>query len=540
MKRLIALFISMGMMLCVLAWAGCGDTPADPTTTASTTTAASTTADTTTAETTTVGTTTADTTTVESTTGATEPDATTAENTTGATEPDATTTSIDPATPTVDLSNFDGYSKLPGYEDVDFGGRTFVIGLLGEGNEGAFYTEDTHLLAVAVRERNALIEKLYNCKLEMNISASPQALVSADVTGNIHTIDFYMTQYPSPSTATADQNYNLYNLGINFENPWWDQSWVDTYTIDKNGVPAMYGAFGDFCHIGSTYALFYNIDVYAQSAVCQQYDIYQLVREKKWTMDIFVEMIKDIKRDANGNSTYSYQDGDIMGWIRTGHATHAMHAASNMKIIENVNGKLQFSPSAQANAWSDVIDKAIAVYGTEGSQDVSYSYIPDYVASDKALFFSEILGTAESMRDMDVSLGLVPYPLYSEAQENYCSYVDNHIADYHIPVSVPDPETVGTLLELIACHSHYIIRPANIEWYSVELLGDEESAEMLELILDNVTYDPGYLWWSNFETDIGNMISSGKNNITQWAGRKGADVQKKIDEFMTGLLDNKN
>ena len=541
MKRLIALFISMGMMLSVLAWAGCGDTPADPTTTASTTTAQTTTAATTTADDTTAQTTTADTTTAESTTGATETDATEpADTTTGATEPEATTAATDPATPGVDLSNFDGYSKLPGYEDIDFGGRVFTLGLHDGGNEVMFYNDGTNVRDVSVRERNALVEKLYNCKIEFNISASPASLVNADVTGNICTIDYYMTQYPGPGSATNQQNYNLYNLGINFDNPWWTKSYVDSFTVDKNGTPALYGAFGSFCGFGSTYSLFYNIDVYNQNAVCQQYDIYQLVRDKKWTMDIFVEMIKAVKHDANGNSTYSYQDGDIMGWIRTGHATHAMHAASDLRIIENVDGKLSFAPSARANEWATVIDKAIAVYATEGSQDVSYSYIPEYVASGKALFFSEILGTVEGMADMDVSVGLVPYPLYSEAQENYCNYIDNHIQDWHIPVSVADPETVAIFAELYACHSHYVTYPACIEWYTVELFGDEESAEMMELIFNNVTFDPGYLWWSNYETDLGNMISGGKNNVTQWAGRKGSEVQKKIDDFMTGIIANPN
>ena len=540
MKRLIALLISMGMMLSVLAWAGCGETPADPTTTASTTTAQTTTAATTTADDTTAQTTTADTTTAETTTGATETDATEPADTTGATEPDDTTAATDPATPTVDLSNFDGYSKLPGYEDVDFGGRVFTLGLHGDGNEIMFYNEGTNVRDVAVRERNVLVEKLYNCKIEFNISASPASIVNADVTGNICTIDYYMTQYPSSGTATNKQNYNLYNLGINFENPWWSEAYVDTFTVDKNGAPALYGAFYTGCGFGSTYGLFYNIDVYNQSAVCQQYDIYQLVRDKKWTMDIFVEMIKGVKKDTNGNSTYSYADGDIMGWIRTGHATHAMHAASDLRIIENVDGKLSFAPAARANEWATVIDKAIAVYATEGSQDVSYSYIPEYVASDKALFFSEILGTVEGMADMDVSVGLVPYPLYSEAQENYCNYIDNHIQDWHIPVSVADPKTVAIFAELLACHSHYITYPACLEWYTVELLGDEESAEMMDLIFNNITFDPGYLWWSNYETDIGNMISGGKNNITQWAGRKGTDVQKKIDDFMTGVLANEN
>ena len=130
--------------------------------------------------------------------------------------------------------------------------------------------------------------------------------------------------------------------------------------------------------------------------------------------------------------------------------------------------------------------------------------------------------------------------LYSEEQENYCNYIDNHIQDWHIPVSVSDPETVAVFAELFACHSHYVVYSANIEMYTVELFGDEESAEMMEIIFENVTFDPGYLWWSNYETDLGNMISGGKNNVTQWAGRKGTDVQKKIDDFMTGIIANEN
>ncbi len=539
MKRFLSMLLSAALMLSIIAFASCGETPADPTTTASTTTAATTTADTTTAATTTAETTTAETTTAETTTADTTT-ASAASETTEASSADETTADTTPENPTIDLSGFDGYTKLPGYEDVDFGGKVFTIGLLGEGNETSFYTEETDSISVAVRERNALVEKLYNCKIEFNISTSPQQVVNADITGNIHTIDLYMTQYPSSAYYTNNQNYNLYNLGINFENPWWDQAYVSTYTFDKNGTKAMYGAIGDFARPSSIYSLFYNIDLYAQNQVCQQYDIYQLVRDKKWTMDIFVEMIKGVKQDTNGNSAYTYKDGDIMGWIRTQHASHAMHVASNMKIMNNVNGKLVFEPSTQSNEWSNVLEKAISVFTTEGAEDVSYADIPNYVASGKALFFSEILTTIEGMKDMDVSIGIVPYPLYSETQEQYCNYVDNHVADYHIPVSVLDPETVGTFFELLTCHSKYIVRTAIIDAYTVEYLGDEESSEMLDLIMSNITYDPGYLWWSPYESAISNMIASGKNSFTKWVGQKEKSAKTDIETVYNDILKNEN
>ena len=176
------------------------------------------TASTTTAQSTTTATTTA----TENGGDVTETTTSVASETTAASSADNTTADTTFENPTVDLTNFDGYTKLPGYEDVDFGGRVFILGLLGEGNETNFYTEDTDSISVAVRERNALVEKLYNCKIEFNISGSPQSLVTAEVTGNVHTIDIWQQQNPSYGLYTNDQNYNLYNIGINFENPWWD------------------------------------------------------------------------------------------------------------------------------------------------------------------------------------------------------------------------------------------------------------------------------------------------------------------------------
>ena len=542
MKKWIALLLSssLALSLCLFA-AGCGDTPADPTTTAATGTAATTIAATTAANTTAEETTAATT----DSTPAEDTEPTTPEDTTEA--PPATETTADTGieNPVIDLSNYDGYTKLPGYEDVDFGGRTFIISGGTEtpdvmNTDVEIYSDETDLIHTAVRERNLLVEKLYNCKIELYAVGNPYSIASADVTGNMHTLDIYTNTYHSHGYHTNGINYNLYNLGINFSNPWWDQAFVDTYTLDINGKDTIYGVVGDFALTGwrSIYTLFYNIDLYKSNEYCQQIDIYQLVRDKKWTMDVFTEMVKNVKRDVNGNSVYAYADEDIMGWVRTGHASHAMHVASNMKIISNVNGSFVFSPATQANEWSTIIEKGIEVWALEGTETISYSKIPAYIAADKTLFASEILGTAGGMKDMDVSLGLVPYPLYSETQDAYCNYVDSHVGLYYIPISVPDPEVIATFFELYACHSKYTVRPAFIESYKVEYLGDEESGEMLDLIFDNLNYDPGYLWWSAYETDVGNMISGAKNTITQWAGRKGANIVKEIETVMAGLRDN--
>ena len=158
----------------------------------------------------------------------------------------------------------------------------------------------------------------------------------------------------------------------------------------------------------------------------------------------------------------------------------------------------------------------------------------DAIKNGKALFASEVIGTLEVVKDADVSLGLLPYPLYSETQENYAHYVDNHLMYYVVPTSVPDIDVISDFMELFAYHSRYIVRSAWIDVYSYEYCSDVDSGDMLDIILDSRTYDPAYLLWI-YEGDISGMISTGKNNLTRWADRTAATIQQSISNYIVAI-----
>ena len=548
MKRLLALILSVALVLSICALAGCGNTPDETTgSTPKETTAATTTQggndkpeDTTTAG----GNTSEDTTTA----GGNTSEGTT---TVGGNDSEETTTvgGEDPVEPTDD---YDYYAKLPGYEDIDFGGRVFKIATYEGSDEGGggrwdnfreVYSDETDAISTAARERNGVVEKLYNCTIQIHKSTAPGVDAMAEVTANQHTIDIYSQQYTPHTIFTNDQNYNLYNLGIDFSNPWWDQQWVNTFTLkNASGVDVLYAAVGDYAFnsFSATSVMFYNKNLYEQKL--SDVDIYQLVRDKEWTIDKFLELLKreGMANDANGNSEYLYSDGDILSWVRVGQVTHALHVASGLSIVNNVNGAFIFEPAANTNAWVDVVNKAIEAYNVTGADTISYSDVENAITGNQALFASEVLDVLERMKDADISVGLVPNPMFTDSQENYAHYVDNHFCTYQVPISVPDPETVGDFFELYCFHSRGIVREAYINTYCVEYCGDSDSAEMLDIILDTRTYDPGYLWWPAYETDITNMITSGKNTITQWIGKKGATLNNNIATFMNDLNDNKN
>ena len=448
-----------------------------------------------------------------------------------------------------DTGDLNPYEKLPGYEDISFGGRTFkLIGADGESDgfnsAKEIYSEESDAISVAVRERNELVEDLYDCTINGVASADPAKATSDEVTSNQHSIDIYTHHYAISGTSEGGNAYNLLDIGsrsIDFSKPWWDQQYVNSYTIKNSaGKSTLYSIVGSFAltTYDCTHALVFNKTVLQNDADINHIDVYQLVRDKKWTVDQFQSMVKLAASDANGDSTIDSQKGDISGWIRTIHATHGLHVASGLSIMKTTNGVLSFDVANNTETWTGVVDKAIELWSMPEGQTIGYTVIPETLAGGRALFASEILGSSlGNLKDYDAEIGLLPYPLYSETQENYAHYVDNHVYSYSIPVSVPDPDTVADFLAVYAFHST-IVREAYINVYAYDYCSDEDSAEMLDIILGSMTYDPGYLS-AGLEEGLSGMIDSKKNSVNQYANRYATSASEWITNHIAKIDDNK-
>ena len=513
MKRFLALALSLLMILSVLLMAGCNSDTSKNTTT-----------------------------------GSNKPQDTTGTTTGGNEGPGENT----------EPTELTGEEKLKGYEDVTFGGEKFVI--VGDDGEDdgyntakEIYSEESDAISVAVRKRNMVIEALYDCKIELMTVANTGEAISADINGNQHTIDVYVNKYVLASIATGGNAYNLLTVGsrdIDFTQPWWDQKYVNSYTVkNSSGAKVLYAAIGDFAlnSFDCTHSLVYNKTVFENSkakfeAAGIPTDIYQLVRDHEWTVDVFAAMIKAAAVDTNGNQTIdAYNEKDIAGWVRTIHGTHGLHTASGLAILKNTDGVLTFEPDKNTEAWVNVVNKAIEIWAMPEGQTLSYSVIPEVVAGGYALFSSELIGSSlPNLKDYEqAQIGILPYPVYNKGDE-YAHYVDNHVSSYSIPSSCDHPDSVADFLTVYAYSSKYIVRPAYMEVYAYEYCADEDSYEMLNIILDTMTYDVGYISTSpNLEGEISDMINNGKNNISQFATRKVSTANEWISGFIAGIDDNK-
>ena len=153
----------------------------------------------------------------------------------------------------------------------------------------------------------------------------------------------------------------------------------------------------------------------------------------------------------------------------------------------------------------------------------------------RALFLADLLGNAAMMRDVDFDFGIIPYPKYTEDQENYHTTAWDAYNLFCIPRTA-ELDFVGVVTENMAARSFQYVLPA---FYDKALLSkyarDEDSAEMITIIRAGATYNfgvvnsphigsPGHIWRD--------LIGSKSNNIGSKTGKNEKAMVKSLEKFL--------
>jgi hypothetical protein len=146
------------------------------------------------------------------------------------------------------------------------------------------------------------------------------------------------------------------------------------------------------------------------------------------------------------------------------------------------------------NVWDRVFaifrDGGAYYLGAENRPDVP-EYAVRMFSGNQSLFMDSTLFVIEQIRGVEIEFGIIPYPKLDERQENYISRMEYYMA-MQVPVINPDPARAGIMLEALNSLSARTIIPA---YYEVALktkyARDDESAEMLDLIMSTLVVDIG-------------------------------------------------
>ncbi len=363
------------------------------------------------------------------------------------------------------------------------------------------------LINDSVFQRNATIEERLDIKIaETKLSdchvAAKESIVAGD--GQFDVIMPYL--HSAMSMAVEGSMLDLKQIPyLDLEKPWWDQRANENLQINDR----LFISTGDIAILDNecTMVMFFNKDLVTEFGMESPYD---LVLEGKWTMDALTDMALQVTIDKDGDGKMT--NDDLWGISIADNAPISFFFSAGERVVkEDENGELQLmlgSPRAY-----DVFDKiATLCYdnqvlsrhttGKAGFDDVCLAF-----KAGNVMFVTFALVDINGLRDSEYEFGILPYPKYDEAQEEYNNLISTSIVSAtSVPNTCQNPELTGVTLEAMA---YYSVDTLTTAYYDNALksryVRDEESGKMLDIIFATRVYDLGFIFnWGN----AGNLVTS--------------------------------
>ena len=280
---------------------------------------------------------------------------------------------------------------------------------------------------------------------------------------------------------------------MDFTKPWWDNNMAEGMSINEK----LYFATGDLLTSDNdaTFIIMFNKQL---AKDCKLPDLYSLVENNEWTMEQFYEFEQLAVQDNGGTAGKLDYDTDVCGFAYTVDVPYCMLFGGGVTMCTKDEDDLPVY-ELDVELAQNIADVGKLIFSKDFSIDlnavVNAGGISMYDAGVKtfgenhALFMGEVMQCVTRMRVADVDFGILPYPMYNEAQGEYKSLNWNGVM--FVPASIKDPEMVGDVLELLAFYT-----PPVQKAYYEDLLGSKlsdapEDAEMLDVIWDSVVTDIG-------------------------------------------------
>jgi len=395
----------------------------------------------------------------------------------------------------------------------------------------------------AVFERNATIEDAFDVVIKSVLSDNTTDF-SNDVKNAVAAgDDLFDAAYGAMNTLNpimlGEMLIDLHTVDhFNFDAQWWDGNFVDSFTI-KDKLFYASGSISPIVDLRS-YIMVFNKDLAADIG----YDSpYEYVLNGTWTNEYFAKYIKGVNSDLNGDGEMNYDDR--WGYLSENQASAMLAVSYDARIVEKDSSdaltvKLleERSITRLAAALELIIDPetTILVNPLVQANGNNWAVASDWFAGGGALIRSVCFEDVPLYyRTMEQDFGIVPFPKYDEAQENYRTCVAQSGNVVCLPVTVSDPDRSALILEAMAAESIETIMPA---FYDIALTGkyvrDDESADMLDIIIDTKVYDLGYI------LDVGGfrmtMLNLENNKSSDVVSAMTA-IESKMNEWITKQME---
>ena len=375
----------------------------------------------------------------------------------------------------------------------------------------------------AIYERNKSVENRLGVKIT-SIRDTDTIVDKVITTVNGGSADYdVMVEYcwlAAPKTIEgyfADLRATQY---IDFEKPWWTQSFNDVVSYHDH----QYGITGAMVlsTYRRTYTTVFNKRIFTDA---NQPYLYDHVENGTWTLDKQAALVPLLHRD-NGNGVQD-EEGDVYGFVSNDFiSVDPYWAACEIDILsKNEDGDYVwvFDSGVMHNAAEKILN---LFFNTDGGtfcfpeddsfQTMTRTMFAEGYAAMATLCIHALENSA--LRNMTDEYGVVPMPKYDENQADYHSQMHDAFTIACIPTTVKGErlEEMAAFLEAMSSASYRLVRPDYYETtLRTKIAQDPQSSEMMDIIINNIHIDAGIIYSHNigsFHQGIQALVEGKTNN----------------------------
>ena len=351
----------------------------------------------------------------------------------------------------------------------------------------------------AIFNRNLAVAARFNVVIEeplMSDYTTVSNAVKAMVTAGDSAYDIVINQL-AQSSADVRTGF-FYNLGeipyIDLDMPWYPSDAKESAVLNDK----LYLIVSDMCvsYVGQTWSMCFNKDLTTDMGIENLYD---LAREGEWTVDKLRELTADVYIDVNGDG--ARDEGDTYGFTMGGSGINGCMGAAfiygtGLQYLD-IHEDLTFDNLLNSEYAQAVAEKFYALNTQAGSTTyTAESHTMKAMMNRVAVFAPSQLGHYYVYaRDFEGTFGVLPMPKYDAAQEHYATICDAGCNCISVPKTIRDPELTGALIESMSAYATGSVLPAYVDVsLQTKIARDEESVEMMQIVLDSRVMDFGYLY----------------------------------------------
>ena len=344
--------------------------------------------------------------------------------------------------------------------------------------------------------------------------------------------------------TTEDIMWDLREVdNLEMTQPWYSQSFVELSSINDK----TFFITGDAALSLSRFAFVTFINL----GLAQTYgveNIYKVVDDKQWTIDYLYDAVVNVYDDLNANLTKD--TGDLIGFATSNVTGSDLWWSSFDMDMLAKNDAGQLEVVIDHDKVQSALEKVNDLFYTNPgayvvpsiSGDGEYEIMMTAFSSDQYLFTNLRLIAVESEQfiNMENLYGILPTPMWDSDQESYQTYVHDQYTAFGLIGTVPEDKLpmMGAFFEAFSCYSYNETREV---YFETALKGryarDEESRRMLDIIIDSIHIDAGWIYnaaLEEFPVQFRNLVRNKNVNWSStWRG-----WSKMLDHYLKQLNEN--